>query len=74
MDDRGLKINQIVIFISISREKVENILRSELDITTVSDRWVSHLPTPDQSALGRSNQGKILYYLRQTQLFSLNFS
>ena len=49
MDDRRLTINQIVKPISISRERVENILHYELGMNEVSAWWVPCLLTPDQN-------------------------
>ena len=48
MNDRRLTISHLANVISISRERVENILHNELGMAKVSTRWVSRLLTPDQ--------------------------
>lgn len=48
MDDRRLTVNQLADTVGISRERVENILHSELGMSKVSARWVPRLLTPDQ--------------------------
>ena len=48
MDIRCLTVNHIVNFMSISRERVENILHKELGVSKVSARWLPLLLTPDQ--------------------------
>ena len=48
MSDRRLTISHLANVISISRERVENILNNELGMSKVSARWVPRLLTPDQ--------------------------
>ena len=48
MNDRRLTISHLANVISISRERVENILHNELGMSKVSARWVLRLLTPDQ--------------------------
>ena len=48
MNDRRLTISHLANVISISRERVENILHNELGMSKVSARWVPRLLTPDQ--------------------------
>ena len=48
MKGRQLTISLLANVISISRERVENILHNELGMSKVSVRWVSRLFTPDQ--------------------------
>ena len=48
MNDRRLIISHLADVISISRERVENILHNELGKSKVSVRWVPRLLTPDQ--------------------------
>ena len=48
MKDRRLTISHLANVISISRERVENILHNELGMPKVSARWVPRLLTPDQ--------------------------
>ena len=48
MNDRRLTISHLANVISISRERVKNILHNELGMSKVSDRWVPRLLTPDQ--------------------------
>ena len=48
MDDRRLTVNQIADAVAISRERVENILHQELDMSKVSAGWVPRLLTPAQ--------------------------
>ena len=48
MNDRQLIISHLANVISISRERVENILHNELGMSKVSARWVPRLLTPDQ--------------------------
>ena len=48
MKDRRLTISHLANVISISRERVENILHNELGMSKVSARWVPRLLTPDQ--------------------------
>ena len=48
MNDRRLIISHLANVISISRERVENILQNELGTLKVSARWVPRLLTPDQ--------------------------
>ena len=48
MNDRRLTINYLASVISISRERVENILRNELGMSKVLAQWVPRLLTPDQ--------------------------
>ena len=42
-------VNQIANAVSISRERVQNILHNELGMLKVSARWVPRLLTPDQN-------------------------
>ena len=48
MNDRRLTISHLANVISISRKRVENILRNELGMSKVSARMVSRLLTRDQ--------------------------
>ena len=48
MNDRRLTISHLANVISISRERVENILRNELDMSKVSARLVPRLLISDQ--------------------------
>ena len=48
MNDRRLTISHLANVISISRERVENILHNERGMSKVSARWVLRLLTPDQ--------------------------
>ena len=48
MNNRRLTISHLANVISISRERVENILHNELGMSKVSARWVPRLLTPDQ--------------------------
>ena len=48
MNDRRLTISHLANVISISRERVENILHNELGMSKVSARWVPQLSIPDQ--------------------------
>ena len=48
MNDRQLTISHLANVISISGERVENILHNELGMSKVSARWVPRLLTPDQ--------------------------
>ena len=48
MNDRRLTISHLANVISISRERVENILHNELGMSKVSARWVPRLLTSDQ--------------------------
>ena len=48
MNDRRLTISHLASVISISRERVENILHNELGMSKVLARWVPRLLTPDQ--------------------------
>ena len=48
INDRRLTISDLANVISISRERVENILHNELGISKVSAQWVPWLLTPDQ--------------------------
>ena len=48
MNDRRLTITHMANVISISSERVENILHNELGMSKVSARWVPRLLTPDQ--------------------------
>ncbi|XP_076059482.1 protein GVQW3-like [Oratosquilla oratoria] len=48
MDGRRLNVNQIANTSGISRERVENILHKERDISKMSARWVLRLMTSDQ--------------------------
>ena len=51
MNDRRLAISHSANVISISRERVENILHNELGMAKVSAQWVSRLVTPDQKLI-----------------------
>ena len=48
INDIRLTISHLANVISISRERVENILHNELGMSKVSARWVPRLLTPDQ--------------------------
>ncbi|XP_076065286.1 protein GVQW3-like [Oratosquilla oratoria] len=48
MDERRLTVNQMANTVSISRERIENILHKELEMSKVSARWVPRLLTSDQ--------------------------
>ena len=48
MDDRHLSVNYIANVMSISRERLENILHEELGVWKVLTQWVPRLLTPDQ--------------------------
>ena len=48
MNDRRLTISHLANVISISRERVENILHNELGMSKVSARWMPRLLTSDQ--------------------------
>ena len=48
MNDKRLTINHSANVISISSERVENILHNELGMSKVSAQWVPQLLTPDQ--------------------------
>ena len=48
MNDRPLTISHLANVISISRERVENILHNKLGMSKVSAQWVPWLLTPDQ--------------------------
>ena len=48
MNDRRLTISHLANVISISRERVENILHNKLGMSKVSARWVPRILTPDQ--------------------------
>ena len=48
IDDRCLTVNHIAYVMSISLERVENILHKELGMSMVSNRWVPRFLTPDQ--------------------------
>ena len=48
MNDRRLTICHLANVMSISRERVENILHNELSMSKVSARWVPRLLIPDQ--------------------------
>ena len=48
MNDRRSTSSHLANVISISRERVENILHNELGMSKVSARWVLRLLTPDQ--------------------------
>ena len=48
MNNRRLTIRHLANVISISRERVKNILHNELGMSKVSTRWVPRLLTPDQ--------------------------
>ena len=48
MNDRQLTISHLANVISISHERVENILHNKLGMSKVSTRWVLRLLTPDQ--------------------------
>ena len=47
-NNRRLTISHLANVISISRERLDNILHNELDMSKVSARWVSRLLTPNQ--------------------------
>ena len=47
MDDERLTVNHITDVMSISRERVENILHMELGMPKVLVRWKPRLLTPD---------------------------
>ena len=48
MNDRRLTISHLANVISISRERVENILHNKLGMSKVLAQWVPRLLTPDQ--------------------------
>ncbi|KAL7388121.1 hypothetical protein ABVT39_007546 [Epinephelus coioides] len=48
MNDRRLTVNQIANAVSISHERVENILHNKFGVSKVSTQWVPWLLTPDQ--------------------------
>ncbi|XP_029639711.1 protein GVQW3-like [Octopus sinensis] len=50
MDNKRLTIDQIPNVISISCERIENILHNEHGMTKVSARWAPCLVTPDQKS------------------------
>ena len=51
MNDRRLTISHLANVISISRERVENILHNEPGMSKVSARWVPRILTPDQKLI-----------------------
>ncbi|XP_014772241.1 uncharacterized protein LOC106870622 [Octopus bimaculoides] len=60
MDDEQMTINQVTNAISISCERVENILNYEVGMRKVSVRWVPRLLTPNQTHTMLITSHKIL--------------
>jgi histone-lysine N-methyltransferase SETMAR len=50
LDDRPIKVREIVETIGISKERVGYILHEELEIKKLFARWVPRLLTPDQKS------------------------
>jgi hypothetical protein len=68
LDDRRMKVREIAETIGISKERVEYIVREELDMKKLCARWVPRLLTADQNALARKQPNSAWSVLTKIKL------